>query len=45
VVIDQFEELFTACRDQAERRAFVKALTDAAQGHGHMTVVIVMRSD
>ncbi|MFC0433974.1 BTAD domain-containing putative transcriptional regulator [Kutzneria buriramensis] len=27
VVIDQFEELFTLCEDEADRRAFVEALT------------------
>ncbi|MFE5587091.1 caspase family protein [Kitasatospora sp. NPDC056531] len=30
LVVDQFEELFTACQDEAERRAFVVALCTAA---------------
>ncbi|MFH9347854.1 hypothetical protein [Kitasatospora sp. NPDC017646] len=30
LVVDQFEELFTACQDEAERRAFVAALCSAA---------------
>ncbi|MEV7601333.1 hypothetical protein AB0O91_28600 [Kitasatospora sp. NPDC089797] len=30
LVVDQFEELFTACQDEAERRAFVTALCAAA---------------
>ena len=30
LVVDQFEELFTACTDEAERAAFVDALVEAA---------------
>ena len=29
VVVDQFEEIVTACRDDAERAAFVSAITAA----------------
>ena len=31
LVVDQFEEVFTACRDEAERAAFLAALVEAAQ--------------
>ncbi|MFJ9777062.1 AAA family ATPase [Kitasatospora sp. NPDC101157] len=31
LVVDQFEELFTACTDEAEREAFVAALSAAAR--------------
>jgi WD40 repeat protein/transcriptional regulator with XRE-family HTH domain len=31
LVIDQFEEIFTTCRDEAERQAFISALCVAAQ--------------
>ncbi|MDH6579120.1 caspase family protein [Kitasatospora sp. MAP5-34] len=30
LVVDQFEELFTACQDETERRAFILALCSAA---------------
>jgi WD40 repeat protein len=43
VVVDQFEEVFTLCRDEEERVAFVERLLDAAeQGH---RVVAVLRAD
>jgi len=32
IIIDQFEELFAACRDEAQRRAFLAALDDLAAG-------------
>ncbi|MDI6101353.1 AAA family ATPase [Actinoplanes sp. NEAU-A12] len=41
IVVDQFEELFTQCPDQAERLAYVTALTSAAPA----LVVIAVRSD
>ncbi|MDR6325920.1 AAA family ATPase [Actinoplanes couchii] len=41
IVVDQFEELFTQCADQAERLAYVTALTSAAPA----IVVIAVRSD
>ena len=31
IVVDQFEEVFTLCRDEDERRAFFDALLDAAE--------------
>jgi WD40 repeat protein/DNA-binding SARP family transcriptional activator len=46
VVIDQFEELFTLCRDDEERRRFVDALVHAATVAGGVTsVVLAIRAD
>ncbi|MFI9813481.1 WD40 repeat domain-containing protein [Saccharothrix variisporea] len=42
VVVDQFEELFTLCADEAERRAFVAALAESA---GKALVVVGVRAD
>jgi WD40 repeat protein/class 3 adenylate cyclase/energy-coupling factor transporter ATP-binding protein EcfA2 len=43
LVVDQFEEVFTLCRDEEERREFVDALLDAA-GRG-IRVVFALRAD
>ena len=46
LVVDQFEELFTLCRSEAEQLAFVQNLTTAAcQPGGTAVVVIVLRAD
>lgn len=46
LVIDQFEEVFTTCRDAEERAAFLAALSEAAQApEQDATVVIVVRAD
>ncbi len=46
LVIDQFEELFTLCRSEAERLAFVDNLTTAAcQNGGTAVIIIVLRAD
>ncbi|MEV0195058.1 helix-turn-helix domain-containing protein [Nonomuraea sp. NPDC050691] len=45
VVVDQFEEVFTLCRDQGERGRFIDLLLDARQPHSRMTVVIAVRAD
>jgi len=56
LVIDQFEELFTLCRDEFEREAFIDnllaALTppplplgEARRGEGSLTLVITLRAD
>lgn len=46
IFVDQFEELFTLCKDEAERIAFLNTLlyaTDIALGQG--IVVVSMRAD
>ncbi len=52
LVVDQFEEVFTSCPDETERRAFIAALCavagvgdDPAAGAGPAPVVIVLRAD
>lgn len=45
-VVDQFEEIFTLCQDEAERTAFVQNLLYAASlGDGHCQVVLTLRAD
>ncbi len=44
VVVDQFEEIFTATTDPAERLSFVTALTDAAAS-GRAIVLVAVRAD
>jgi WD40 repeat protein len=46
LVIDQFEELFTLCRNEIEQHVFVEnVLTVALQPGGKSLVVIAMRAD
>ena len=46
IVVDQFEELFTLCRDDAERSAFVDNLITAAEiSDGPSVIVITLRAD
>jgi WD40 repeat protein/DNA-binding SARP family transcriptional activator len=46
VAVDQFEETFTACRDAAERAAFVDALVACGRDPGRRTLVLVaIRAD
>jgi DNA-binding SARP family transcriptional activator len=47
LIVDQFEELFTLCRDEFEREAFVDNLLTASssQGAGAATVVLAVRAD
>jgi formylglycine-generating enzyme required for sulfatase activity len=45
LVVDQFEELFTLCRDPGERKAFVDNLLTVAVDDGVTTVVITLRAD
>lgn len=55
LVIDQFEELFTLCREEDERREFVEAITSppapslrsgqARLRNGERSIVIVLRAD
>ncbi|MGQ0602140.1 MAG: NACHT and WD repeat domain-containing protein, partial [Anaerolineales bacterium] len=47
LVVDQFEETFTLCKDEAERKAFVDNLMTAVapETDGPVTVVITLRAD
>ncbi|MEV5341186.1 XRE family transcriptional regulator [Streptomyces sp. NPDC052676] len=46
IVVDQFEEVFTVCRDPHEREAFVAALLHAARTPGsRCRVALAVRSD
>jgi WD40 repeat protein/tRNA A-37 threonylcarbamoyl transferase component Bud32 len=46
LAVDQFEELHTGCRSEAERAAFVETLTRAAADpEGRAVVVIALRAD
>jgi hypothetical protein len=47
LVIDQFEELFTLCHDEAERQAFVDNLVTAVkpESTGPAVIVITLRAD
>jgi WD40 repeat protein len=45
LVVDQFEEVFTTCRDEGERSAFLAALTAAAWADRYVTVVVAIRAD
>jgi WD40 repeat protein len=44
ILVDQFEELFTVCRDPVERERFIGALLDARERPG-TSVVIALRAD
>jgi len=46
LLVDQFEEVFTSCRDEAERARFLATLTQAAHAtDGSATIVIAVRAD
>jgi WD40 repeat protein/transcriptional regulator with XRE-family HTH domain len=45
LVVDQFEETFTLCRDDAERDRFVEALVAASTGADPCRVVLGVRAD
>jgi DNA-binding SARP family transcriptional activator/energy-coupling factor transporter ATP-binding protein EcfA2 len=45
LVVDQFEELFTLCRDGFEREAFVENLLTAAERGNLVKLVIALRAD
>ncbi|MFN2106289.1 MAG: AAA family ATPase [Candidatus Promineifilaceae bacterium] len=45
LVIDQFEELFTLCRDEEERQPFINNLLTAANEEGALTIMIGLRAD
>jgi len=46
LAVDQFEEVFTACRDDEERATYMDALADAAQrDDGRVVIVLALRAD
>ncbi|MCB9008271.1 MAG: hypothetical protein H6656_13025 [Ardenticatenaceae bacterium] len=45
LVIDQFEELFTACKDEPERAAFVENLVAAVAEDNQITILLTLRAD
>ncbi|WP_203701575.1 WD40 repeat domain-containing protein [Asanoa iriomotensis] len=46
LVVDQFEEIFTLCADEDERRTFIEALLDATHGADRRTTVMLgVRAD
>lgn len=46
ILVDQFEEVFTLCRDETERIAFIERLVSLApEKSKNMTVVIALRAD
>jgi WD40 repeat protein/transcriptional regulator with XRE-family HTH domain len=45
VVVDQFEEAFTLCRDEAERARFIDLLLAARDPNSRLRVVIAVRAD
>ncbi|MFI0976183.1 DNA-binding protein [Streptomyces sp. NPDC021093] len=45
LVVDQFEEVFTLCRDTGERAAFVARLLAAAEPESRLRVVLGVRAD
>ena len=45
LVVDQFEEAFTICRDEVERARFLATLAEAAQADNSVTVVVAVRAD
>jgi hypothetical protein len=45
LLVDQFEETFTLCKDQAERAAFIENLLSLAEADGAARVVITLRAD
>jgi energy-coupling factor transporter ATP-binding protein EcfA2 len=45
LVIDQFEELFTLCKEEETRQAFLANLLTAASDQGVVTILIGIRAD
>jgi WD40 repeat protein/DNA-binding SARP family transcriptional activator len=45
LAIDQFEETFTACRDEDERARFIDSLVDVTEDRAGSSVVIALRAD
>ena len=45
LAVDQFEETFTACRDEEERAAFISELVRVTQRDAGAVVVVALRAD
>ncbi len=46
ILVDQFEEVYTLCKDEAERNLFVENLLCAASDSAqHISVILTLRSD
>jgi WD40 repeat protein/DNA-binding SARP family transcriptional activator len=46
LVVDQFEELFTLCRDEFEREAFIDNLLNlVSPGQSNTTLIVTLRAD
>jgi len=45
LLVDQFEETFTLCKDSAERKSFIENLLSLADDDGSARVVITLRAD
>ncbi len=45
LVVDQFEEVFTECRDEAARTAFIACLLEALDGDNPLHLVLTLRAD
>lgn len=45
IIVDQFEEVFTLCRDAAQRTAFIDRLLAAGHPGSRLRVVIAVRAD
>lgn len=46
VLVDQFEEVYSLCKNLAERDAFIgNLLTGASDRSGHVSVIVTLRSD
>lgn len=45
LLVDQFEELFTVCKDETQRRAFIEALLAAVDSGSPTTLIITLRAD
>ncbi len=45
LVIDQFEELFTLCKDEQLRQAFIDNLLTAVKDQGAITILLGIRAD
>jgi hypothetical protein len=45
LVIDQFEELFTLCKQEEKRRAFVDNIVNAVQADNGLRIILTLRAD